>query len=917
MTTAQQMVGASPDAWWYLDAFLGLAPDLLPVVSDSRARVRPKSSVDGKIGKVPSLFDQNGLVMGFKNWTDHRTSDADIARWSAERRYSIGVQTRELAAIDIDIEQPELVSKVVHRTETLLGVTLPKRSRANSARCLLACRVVGSRDKVIIPTGNGRIEILGHGQQFVACGMHPSGSAYRWDGDGPSGLPAQIPEVSLEAFNACVSTLAAEFGARPTPLPVDEYDESDALDTLDLVNAETLADLENATLHLASVGYGLEYDDWVWAGNMLKSLGDPGQPLFVAYSVALGNGKPGEAEKKWPDLSADRAGYRAIFAKAQSLGWVNPQKALTVETAIERLRKMPRDEVLSEWAEIAAPMPRHEADALVDEVQRMTGTGRRSLTAALADARHELKRERRRKSAEQRAANRIMMVYRPEDTARQSAQIGAAILDRESPEALLSFGGIVSQIVEGHLAHAHLADHEDLDPPPTLHVRPHTETSLRGLIENNVLICAGEDDDPKPIAVPKLLIDPLLEENTADAPALSGLLTHPIVLSDGTILSTNGLHKRTGLFLCGVVGDDYRPYTHEEAKAAWRRLRATMLEGFEFGSGLNESIALSGLVTGVQRRLLDMAPGLALLAAAQSSGKTTYLRVVHVILTGRDIPVTTLPLGNEAEIEKRLLSLLMQSPAMIAFDNIPDGYTVHSGSLSASMTSATFEGRILGVSRMASVPTNVLVSLSGNNLTFGADEISRWLVARLAPQHARPEERQFKHRDILAHARASRAAVLRDVVGIVAGFIRSGERMHLSGTRFPKWDRMVRQPLIWAGADDVAQSFRVNESESEHAQALRALLLALREVFPDQASFYAKDVVDAASGWNPDPSVSSRLVEALQGLGVKDVRGAKSIGRVLSAKSERTVLIEEETGESLRLCKQVDRNSMSTYMLVR
>jgi hypothetical protein len=241
---------------------------------------------------------------------------------------------------------------------------------------------------------------------------------------------------------------------------------------------------------------------------------------------------------------------------------------------------------------------------------------------------------------------------------------------------------------------------------------------------------------------------------------------------------------------------------------------------------------------------------------------------------------------------------------------------VHSGSLSAAMTSSTFEGRVLGVSRMATVPTNVLIALTGNNLTFGADEISRWLVARLAPRHARPEERNFRHADIVTHALAHREAVLRDVVGIVSGFINSGMRMSLTGTRFPKWDRMVRQPLIWAGADDVARVFRINEGESEHAQGLRGLLLALQACFGDRL-FYAREVADATQqlGMGIASPLPGRLSDALEALGVKDVHRSRSVTRVLSAKSERTVTIDEDAGTTLRLCRRVDRDGISAFCL--
>lgn len=702
----------------------------------------------------------------------------------------------------------------------------------------------------------------------------------------------------------------------------------DAVESIDRVR-EALFTIQND----GSAG-SPDYDRWfplVCAVHEALGGTDEAKELVIEWSQQNDVfDQPFFEERVWPYVKPadkrDSAITRGtLFARASKAGWnsATPDGFVDVPGAatetpspaqrlIDALRKEPRDTMVSTWAQRTAAMPKDVGVLVSKEVATLTGLGPRILAAALSDARRQLKQDQRTKDVERRAAERVTMVYRPEDSVSQSREIGLLIIERDTREAMLSFGGCLSQIVDAPMTQAHQHDNEDADAPTTLHVRPHTQASIRALAEKHAMLCVETEQGRKPIAVPTLLLDGLLELNSAEAPQLTGLLTHPIARDDGTILSANGLHKPTGLFLNGVSGTDYRPYTHAESPAALKRIREVLLEGFEFASELDATVAIAGLFTGVQRRLLDTAPGLAVLAAAQSSGKTTFLRIVHVILTGRDLPVTTLPIGNEAEVEKRLLSLLMQSPAVIGFDNVPDGFTVHSGSLSAAMTSSTFEGRVLGVSRMATVPTNVLIALTGNNLTFGADEISRWMVARLAPRHARPEERNFRHADIVAHALAHRDAVLRDVVGIVAGFRSSSERMTLTGTRFPKWDRMVRQPLIWAGADDVARVFRVNERESEHAQGLRALLLVLREVFGDRL-FSAREVVNTVAGTGFASALPDRLRDALEALGVKDVCSPVSVGRVLTVRCGRPVSIDDDAETTLRLCPKRDRAGIHAF----
>lgn len=901
-------VGASPAEWHHLDLILGLGPDLLPIVADPDAGVRPGSSLDGKIGKVPSLFDRHGMAMGFTNWTAHSASDAELLSWASEPRFGIGVQTRgDVAAIDLDLEDGALVERVADRIAACLGTRLPARSRANSPRCLLVCRVAGSRKKVIIPTDSGRIEILGEGQQFVAGGMHPSGAHYRWDGDGPNGLPAFIPTVSSALFDACIADLRAEFGTKRLLSMPAKPETSDDLDAL--VSDETLADLDDAMMYLASVGYGREYDDWVWAGNMLKSLGETVRDVFLRYSSELGNEKPGEAEAKWPQLRADRAGYRAIFTKAQGLGWVNPRKAPTSESVVERLRQMSREDILREWAPLAATMPKDRAADVLSAVHQLTAIGKRDLSNRLKDARRDLNRQRRRDAV----GSRKLLVYQPENSVAQAAEVGALILASAPPGALVNHAGRPARIVEAYQPNAHQIDDVEAPPPLTMVVEGHSQASLRAEVENVAVFHVVREADMVPVAVPVLTLEALLELDAAQAPPISGVLLHPIVRLDGSILAADGIDSRTGLFAHGITGGEtLRPYSQQEAESARVWLENEALVGFEFASKLNAHIALAGLLTAVQRRLMDTAPGLAILAPAQASGKTTLARRFHLFLTGRDMPVVTLPVGSDPEIGKLLLSLLQSSPPMICFDNISDGLVVHGGPLNAAMTSPTFEGRILGSTKTLTVPTNTFFVVTGNNLRLGSDEVTRLLTTTLAPTHARPEQRRFSRPDVVAHALSIRDRLLREVVGIVAGYLTSGDHLPLpTGSRFSRWDRMVRQPLVWAGADDVAKSFEINGSEAEHVQALRSLLLALHEEFSGDR-FSARQVCDLVGHF--DQTKAYRVHDALEALAVRDPRSPRSVGKALQGCLNRVVEVD---GATLSLRASIDRNGTRAYTVTK
>jgi hypothetical protein len=171
--------GAPPEAWAHF-VKLGFLADLLPVVSNPEARISPLSTLKG-LGKTPSVYNRDGLVIGVGKWTDRQTTAEDVARWSANPDYGICVQTRRLRAIDIDVDDHEKAHEIARHFERSLGKLLARRWRKNSGKCLLAFTMPGDFHKRSFKVEGGLVEFLANGQQFVAVGTHPSGARYEWD----------------------------------------------------------------------------------------------------------------------------------------------------------------------------------------------------------------------------------------------------------------------------------------------------------------------------------------------------------------------------------------------------------------------------------------------------------------------------------------------------------------------------------------------------------------------------------------------------------------------------------------------------------------------------------------------------------------------------------------------------------------
>lgn len=234
MTEKSPGYGATPNDWLTLDAWHGLTADLLPVVSNPKAVVSGASKMKD-MGKVPSRYNRAGEVAGFPEWTKFRASEQDIERWKRNPDYGICLQTRSVRALDIDIPDFDLMCEVVEFADAYLrNIGLPRRVRANSAKCLLAFRIEGDipkrvikvREKIKNEDGTTAepawlIEFLATGQQFIAAGTHSSGARIEWEtvnhnDEVVKGMPDDFPAVALEEFNKLWAELETKFACEPS-----------------------------------------------------------------------------------------------------------------------------------------------------------------------------------------------------------------------------------------------------------------------------------------------------------------------------------------------------------------------------------------------------------------------------------------------------------------------------------------------------------------------------------------------------------------------------------------------------------------------------------------------------------------------------------------------------------------------------
>ena len=202
--------GATADGWAWLTMVADHTEDLLPVVSNPKATISTNSTIK-KLGKVPSVYNCHGEVVGIPDWTAKVTTDADIAAWSQQPDYGICMQTRVVRALDVDVPDIKQASAIRSFISGHLAKELPERTRTNSGKFLLAFTLPGDLGKRSMKIDGGVIEFLGTGNQFVVLGRHQSGVHYHWT----SGFTPEFPALSKDQFEALWEALATQFAIEP------------------------------------------------------------------------------------------------------------------------------------------------------------------------------------------------------------------------------------------------------------------------------------------------------------------------------------------------------------------------------------------------------------------------------------------------------------------------------------------------------------------------------------------------------------------------------------------------------------------------------------------------------------------------------------------------------------------------------
>ena len=319
----------------------------------------------------------------------------------------------------------------------------------------------------------------------------------------------------------------------------------------------------------------------------------------------------------------------------------------------------------------------------------------------------------------------------------------------------------------------------------------------------------------------------LARERRWTFPRIAGVITTPTLRPDGSLLATEGYDQRSELYLMSSLKLPPIPErpTKEQALEALEHLTELFCE-FSFSDKegkkrLNQSVALSGLLTASVRGSLPTAPVHLIRADTPGTGKSYLIDVIAIITTGWYCPVITASKSME-ETEKRIGAVLLEGISLISLDNCTHDL---SGELLCQLSERpVIRIRVLGQSAMPSCECHTMVFATGNNIGFRGDMVRRGLVCDLEALDERPELRKFDN-DALEAASIDRADYLAATFTIIRAYLAAGapEVCGPLGS-YSAWSKMVRSPLVWLGMPDPVVSM-------ETARAEDPVLADMREFF--------------------------------------------------------------------------------------
>jgi hypothetical protein len=340
-----------------------------------------------------------------------------------------------------------------------------------------------------------------------------------------------------------------------------------------------------------------------------------------------------------------------------------------------------------------------------------------------------------------------------------------------------------------------------------------------------------------PTRLPKPFVEQYLRYTASELPRVKGLLTMPVVLPGGRVLAENGLDRKWQLVfrippeIVELVPKG--PPSPEEVRAAMLFLINEWL--IDVPMSIHGKCILIGIALNIiERWMFTGMPANFVTAGKRGGGKTTLLHMISLAVLGK-LAAAMAWSRDQEERKKALFAAFLQDAPFIVWDNIAAGSSLSCTSIEAALTSGELQDRLLGKSKIITVPCASVPAFTGNNIQPRGDMASRSLISRIEVDRPDPENRYFAHPDPFQWTRDNQGRILKALYTILLGnprlAVKPREREQ-GKTRFKPWWHLIGAAIenaaqMMGHTVDFEQLFKDSESDDEEAASITEVLQTL------------------------------------------------------------------------------------------
>ena len=194
----------------------------------------------------------------------------------------------------------------------------------------------------------------------------------------------------------------------------------------------------------------------------------------------------------------------------------------------------------------------------------------------------------------------------------------------------------------------------------------------------------------------------------------------------------------------------------------------------------------------VQRLVAGPTPLHVIEAPTAGSGKSLLVNLLAVLATGEPANARALPTGDD-EVRKMITSELVTGRSLFVIDNVDNRRPLDSASLASVLTATSWTDRVLGFTRMVTVPNRSVWVLTANNPRISMEITRRCVRIRIDPCMDRPWLRGgFRHTALLTWALEHRAALVHAALTLVQHWV-ANERPRANARlgSFERWSETM------------------------------------------------------------------------------------------------------------------------------